>query len=718
MTESHDGETPRDGLPPRDGLARARGQVSFVSDLHLPGLCHGAVVRSTRAHANVTHLDLRAALALDGVVAVVTAADAPGPVPGEHFYGVPLSARPVLSDEPCHVGQAIAAVCADDPETARRAAALITVRYDALPWCVDLAAAAAPGAPEVRRGRSNLALPGGSLLFEQGDIDGAFDRAAHVVEGEFATSTVQAAALEPYACVVRPEADGGVTVWKGAPAPFELRRQLAEFLGIDEERVRIVCAPVGGGFGSRMDDLEYIGALLARRAGRPVRMVLAHSEGMLAGRVRHGARFQVRSALDRDGRLLGRELLADYDTGAWLDTGPFVMLRALRPLALYPAPALRFRGRLVHTSKAVGGATRGFGNPQATFAVELHTGELCRQLGLDPVAFRRDALARAGDPNPSVGVADVGSGRFTPKGARIATCRVRECLDEVVARLGPAGSPQWPWLRRGVGFACAMHTSGKGRNEASEVRVDMAADGRVTVTSGAPDQGGTGVANTLALVAGHVLGLDPRAINVSLGDTAAGLYDSGAHASGRTYVTGHAVHKAATELRDRLRSGAALPATATVRHEPSGNAPPFAACGAVVEVDTETGQVRVLRLVLIADVGRVLNPMAVRGQLLGAAVQGLGFALTERLDVSAAGFLTTRGLYDYGLLRACDLPDIDVGWIDGFEPSHPLGCKGAGEIGLMPVAPAVADAVAAAVGAAPARLPLTPMDVWRLAGGS
>jgi CO/xanthine dehydrogenase Mo-binding subunit len=706
-----------DGLLPADGLLRARGLVPFVTDLALPGMLHGAVIRSPHAHAKVTGIDASAALALPGVVAVVTPADAPMPVPGEAFYSAQLSARPALSDEPCHVGQAIAAVCAEDEATAQRAARLVRVTYDTLPACVDLAAASDPGAPPVRLGRSNLALPSRELVFEHGEVDATFAGAAHVIETCFQTPTVQAAALEPYACLVRPTADGGVTVWKGAPAPWELRRQLAVFLDVPDERVRILVPPTGGGFGSRMDDLEFIAALLARKAGRPVRLVLARAEGMLAGRVRHGARFTIRSALDRDGRLLGRELRADYDTGAWLDTGPYVLLRALRPLALYPAPAMRFVGRLVHTSKPVGGATRGFGNPQATAAMELHNAHVCRTLGLDPVAFRQAHLVHDGSPNVSVGFADVQSGRFAWKGARVSSCKVKECLSEVVRRLGTVAAPAGPGTRRGIGVACAMHTSGKGRNEASEVRLEWD-DGGLTVHSGAPDQGGTGVAATLALTAAEVLGLDPSTVTVKLGDTAAGLYDSGAHASGRTYVAGHAVWKAAQELKDRRQSGQPLPLIASVRHEPTTNAPPFAACGAEVEIDVETGAVRVLRLVVVADVGRVLNPVAVRGQLQGAAVQGLGFALTEQLAFDGAGRLATHGLYDYGLLRACDLPAIEVAWVDGHEPTHPLGCKGAGEIGLMPVAPALAIAVADAVGALPERLPLTPADVWHLARGS
>ena len=706
-------------VPMLDAADKASGRARYLTDLNLPGLCHGAVVRSPHAHARVVAIDAAAALALPGVLAVVTAADAPPrPVPGEAFYDRLLSGRPVFFDEPTWCGAPVAAVVAESPDQARRAAQAVAVRYAVLPAALDLHAAMAPDAPQVRCGFSNFALPFGPLRLQEGDVDAAFATAAHVFDDTFTTATVQAAALEPYACLVEPHADGGLTVWKGTPAPFDLQQQLAAWLGVPLDRVRVRCPLVGGGFGSRMDDLEYVAAVLARRCQRPVRVELDRSEGFLAGRVRHGARLRVRSALTGDGTLIGRELEAWYDVGGHLDLGAYVILRALRPLALYRGGlaagcAVRFAGHLLLSNRPVSGATRGFGNPQATFAVEAHTARICRDLGLDPVRFRLDHALKSGDRNLSVGVADTSTGQFRPVGGKIGSCRLEACLQVVQKALAEPMPLASTGMLLGRGLACAMHTSGKGRKEVSTARVELGLHGRAEVATGAPDQGGTGLATTLAVIAATALGLPVTAIDVRLGDTADGLEDSGAHASGRTFVTGEAVLRAAQAVAASRDAGAPLPIAATVRHQPSGNAPPFAACGAWVEVDAGTGHVRVVRLLVAVDIGHVLNPLQARGQVQGAAVQGLGFALSERLDFDPEGHLATRGLLDYGLPRAADCPDVEVVFVPGDEPDHPLGVKGVGEIGLMAVAPAVANAVADAIGVWVCSLPLTPERVWR-----
>ena len=682
-----------------DARDKASGRTRFVTDLALDGMVHGAVVRCPHAHAELESLDVAAAAAMPGVVAVVTAADGPQrPVPGEPFYGEHLMTRPLFPSEARYVGSPIAAVAAETPELARAAAARIAVEWRALPAVL-----------KVEDGAD--ALPFGRVLFERGDPDAAFAAAEHVFEDAFSTSTVQAAAFEPYACLVEPHEDGGLTLWKGVAAPFEARRALATWLDLSEGQVRVRIPPVGGGFGSRTDDLEFIAALLALKARRPVRLVLERTEGFLAGRVRHGARLRIRSGLDRSGRLVARELEAVYDTGAYLDLGPYVILRALRPLALYPAPAMRFVGRLVTTHRPISGATRGFGNPQATFAVESHTDRLCRELGLDPVDFRKAHAVRTGDANLSVGVVDTSTGRFHAKAATISSCALPACLDLVQAALTAPGTPP-PGKKRGVGLAAAMHTTGKGRQESSHARVHLRADGTAEVHSGAPDQGGTGVATTLGIIAADALGLPFEAVTVAPPDTAEELTDSGAQASGRTYVAGEAVRRAAALAAERRDAGEALPLSADGLFEPTSNAPPFAATGAIVDVDAETGAVTVVRIVVAADVGRVLNPLHCRGQLTGAVAQGLGFALTERLDFDDAGRLVTRGLLDYGLLRSADMPEIEVHFVDSHEPTHPLGVKGAGEIGLMGVAPAVANAIADATGTRMRRLPMDPPTVW------
>jgi CO/xanthine dehydrogenase Mo-binding subunit len=696
--------------PLLDALDKANGRTRYMTDLRLDGMVHGAILRSRHAHARIRKLDTARAEALPGVLAVVTPDDAPPrPVPGEPFYGLRIMSRPLFFEEPCWVGAPLCAVVAESAAIARAALELIEVDAEVLPHVLKLEDAMVPDAPEVLTGRRNYALPFGPVHFEQGNVDQDFEDAAYLIEGVYGTSTVQAAAMEPYACIVEPT-DTGITIYKGTPAPFELRKQMADWLELDEKAVRVSCPPVGGGFGSRMDDLEFVAALLARKVGRPVRMELKRSEGFLAGRVRHGAMIRVRSALNEDYQLTGREIEAFYDTGGHLDLGPYIILRAMRPLALYPAPNLRFTGALIYTNRPVSGATRGFGNPQATFAIEHHTDQLCSTLGLDPVRFRQQHIIQSGDPNISVGVVDLKSGAFEAKGATISSCALEECVTLVEQSISDPGEEPHGWIR-GAGMACAMHTTGKGRKEISTVRLLLEESGAV-IWAGAPDQGGTGVATTLAMIAAEILELDSVQIQVHLGDTADELIDSGAHASGRTYVTGTAVHKAAMELKTRRDAGEALPMETTVSHKPESNAPPFAACGAVVDIDPGTGACKVVRIVMAVDAGTIINPLQARGQIHGAVVQGIGFALSERLDFDPEGQLATWGMLDYGVLRSVDVPDIEVHFVGEAEPTHPLGAKGIGEIGLMPVAPAIANAIVQATGISPSKLPITPEDLW------
>lgn len=699
--------------PLRDAATKAAGALRFVTDLRPAGLCHGAVVRCPHAHARVLSIDATAALALPGVLAVVTSKDAPPrEIPGEAFYDTRISQRPVLFVEPRWSGAPVAAVVAETAELATRAAALVHVSYAPLDAVLSLDDALA-GRVQAFDGRSNAALPFGPVRLDRGDVDAAFAAAAHILGDVYQTATVQAAALEPYAVVVQPAPDGGLTVYKGTPAPFLLREQIAIWLDVPEAKIRVVCPPVGGGFGSRMDDLEYIGAVLAMRCGRPVRLVLGRGEGFVAGRVRHGARLAVRSALDNNGRLLGRELTAWYDVGGHLDLGPYVVLRALRPLALYRTDNLRFRGNLLYTNRPVSGATRGFGNPQATFAIESHNARICASLGLDLRAFRDRHLLRQGDVNVSLGRVDTQTGAFLCGDGRVSSCAVRECIDAVDKALRDEVPMRTGALLRGIGTAAGMHTTGKGRKEVSTAAVTWTPQGRIEVQSGAPDQGGTGVATTLAMIAADALDVPLDRIDVRLADTRDELHDSGAHASGRTYVAGEAVLRAARAVKVRHDHREPLPITERYLHKPTSNAPPFCCCGAVVEVDAHTGEVALTRLVVAVDIGRVLNPMQARGQVIGAAVQGVGFALFERLDFDADGRLATRGLRDYGVPRAADVPDVEVHFVGGDEPTHPLGVKGVGEIGLMAVAPAIANAIADATGCWPHALPMTPESVWQ-----
>ena len=696
--------------------ARVHGTLQYTSDMALPGQAHGALVTSPHHHARVLQVDASDALAMPGVLTVVTPDQAPrrpvAPMPVV-IAGQRIAERVLLGDEVCFLGEPVAAVAAETPDQAEAAAAAVRVTYEALPAVFDVDASLAPGAPQARLGHTNLVgAPGAPVAFERGDFDAALASADHVFRGRYSTSTVHAGALEPYGCIVDPDDDGGgVTVYKGTPAAFEVRRTLSEYLGLPEERVRVVTTPTGGSFGSRTEELEFITALLALRCGRPVHTVLRRRQGRPAGRVRHGAVFEMVSGVSADGRLVARGMRAIYDCGGYPDLGRYVVLRALRPMALYRADAHRFEGLLVRTNKPVAAATRGFGNPQASFAVESHNDEICRALGLDPVRFRADNAVDTGDLNWSVGKADA-AGAFEPRGWTVGSCGLRECLERVGQRLEQWRAEALPG-RRGWGLAAMMHTTGKGRNDWSTARVTLGADGRVTLLSGASDQGGTGLPTTLAMIAADVLGVQVGDVDVVAGDTGLGLKDSGAHASSRAYVAGEAVRLAALEVATARDAGEALPIERQARAAPDSNAPPFAVCGAEVVVDEDTGVVRVARVVSANDVGRALNPLACRGQIQGAVAQGMGFALSERWPTFEGEPVKEARILDEKMPRAADVPPIEVILVESNEPTGPFGAKGVGEAGLIAVAPAIANAVTDALGVRIRDLPLHPERVWR-----
>jgi putative selenate reductase molybdopterin-binding subunit len=707
------------GRPLIETRERVEGTLRYTSDLVFEGGLHAALVVSPYHHAKIRSIDARAAERSPGVVAVLTGADVPrrpvAPMPvvvaGEH-----VAERILLGDEVCFLGEAVAAVAAETRDQAEEAADRIRIDWDVLDGVFSPDDALRPDAPEVRTGHPNLVgAPGMPVVYERGDVDDAFARAEHVFEGRYSTSTVAAGALEPYGCTVVPDDDGGITVHKGTPAAFEVRQTLSAFLGLPTELVRVVTPPTGGSFGSRTEELEFLCALLALEAGRPVSLTMRRHEGRPAGRVRHGAVFELRSAVSADGRLLGRTMRAIYDCGGYPDLGRYVVLRAMRPLVLYGAEAIRFEGLLVRTNKPVAAATRGFGNPQATFAVESHNGEIARALGLDPIDFRLRNGVRSGDVNWSVGKASA-AGVFQPRGWTISSCGLQDCLRLVGERLQRwrDDAPELPpHLRRGVGVASMMHTTGKGRNDHSTARVTLREHGAATIESGASDQGGTGLTTTLAMVVAEVLGLTVEAVEVRSGDTRFGLPDSGAHASSRTYVAGSAARLAAESVRAARDAGEALPITREERFAPDSNAPPFAACGAEVEVDLQTGQVRVLRMVSANDVGRALNPHACVGQVQGAVAQGVGFALAERWPMIEGVPWEMARLVDERMPRAPDVPPLEVLLVEPGEQTGPFGAKGVGEAGIIAVAPAIANAVADAIGVQVRDLPMEPERVWR-----
>jgi CO/xanthine dehydrogenase Mo-binding subunit len=749
------------GTPKRDGAEKVTGHTQFLHDLTLPRLAHGAILRTRYPHARVRSIDTRAAEALPGVVAVITADRVE-----QHPFGfakdhLALKGGAADGGTVRCIRDEIAAVAALTEEIAQEAVRLIRVDYEELPAVFDPAAALRPGAPLVHEERgSNLVNL--RYQFAHGDVESAFARAHVVVEGEYRLNYVTTACMGTMVAIASwgaPESpDASLTMWSTTQVPFLYQRDLAEALGITGDRVRVIQPPVGGNFGRGLDlyPIDIIAALLARRAGRPVKIAFERIEEFIASPTREPCVIHLRTAADRDGRLLGRDARVVIDNGAyvsWGSTTPYVMLSTTA--GLYRVPAVRFDTSIVYTNNPYSGSMRGYGNLESTFAIEAQMDDLAERLGLDRVEIRRRNATRSGDVNP--------------QGSIITSCAMTECLDAVEREMaGATGeAPRSGW-RRGVGYAAMFHVGGGARVYRSDgcgAILKLDDFGRVSLLTGASEIG-QGSETVLAMIVAEELGVPLARIDVVNSDTTIKPWDVGVHASRTTFIAGNAALMAARGLRAKLLALAASvmderaedlelvdgrvrvkghpergmeydrvvraghfreggrtlvaeafydPPNEMLSKDLRGNvsaAYGFAAQAALVEVSLETGQVRVLKVASAHDVGRALNPLAAEGQIHGGIHMGLGYALSEELRIEEGRVLNPQFM-EYALLGASDMPEIVIRLIETVDEAGPFGAKGLGESGVIPVAAAVANAVKHAVGVRLTELPMTPERVFR-----
>ncbi len=674
-----------------DGRDKVMGRTAFVSDLRLPGMLAGRILRSPHAHARIRSIDVTAAERHPGVRAVVHAGNV-----RQRPFGYGADSVPLKGDRVRCVGDEVAAVAAEDEEAAERALELIQVDYEALPAVFDPFQALEPGAPQVHPERTDVA---GNVSmrwdFDHGDVEAAARDAAVIVEGEYSSSLSAPVPIETHCCVAAFDSGGGLDVWTGVHMAFMYRRALADCLGLDWRAIRVRQPPIGGSFGGKIDidPIDFITVLLARAAGAPVRIHFSREEEFIGSRVRQPMHLRMRTGADRQGNLLFREADVVSDNGAYNAWGSHALLVVMQTISsLYRVPACRVRSRVVYTNKAYGGSVRGFGNPEATFAVEQQTDQVAEALGLDPIDLRLRNANRSGD--------------VTPQGMRITSCGLAECLDTVRRR------SRWDERRgrmrdrrRGLGVAAFVHVGGGARIYPSDgcgsiLKLDEA--GRVTLVTGASELG-QGSETVLAMVTAETLGVPLAAVRVVNDDTEIKPWDVGAHASRTTFVAGNSARLAALEVRGKLLQTAAEVLEADV-------ADLVIEDGVVSVRGVPARSVPYVGLWCAHDVGRALDPAGVEGQVLGGAVMGLGLALTEELGI-ADGHVQHPSPREYGVLTARGVPPIDVSLVETIDPEGPFGAKGVGEAGLIPVAAAVANAVADAVGVRPRSYPLAPWKV-------
>ena len=740
-------------VPRADALDKVTGRARYVTDLELPGMAHAALLRSPYAHARLVRVDTRQAREVDGVLAVLTGADLTWCDP---YYGPAFRDRPVLAiDVVRHEGEPVVAVAAVDAATAARALDLVEIEWDDLPAVTTLEEALAPDAPLVHTTEplsghfADLASlrprPGSNVChqfaYARGDVERALAGADVVVEDTFTFPRVQHVAMEPHAAVAAWDGDGGLTVWASTQNPFSVRVELARMFGAPLGRVRIVVPLVGGGFGSKTyAKLEPIAAVLARAAGRPVRLAISAEDAFRTVR-RCDARVSARLGVRRDGTLTAVDCRADFDVGAYADIGPRIIQKGTyTATGPYRVAHVRLASAAVYTNTTPGGAFRGFGVPQLAWAVESLLDEAARRLDRDPVDLRRQNLLAHGE-------------EFAPGDTPIDG-KFEESLSRAAEAIGWA---QAVGADRARGVAMMLKASIA--PSVSEAIVRLHADASVTVLASTVELG-QGARTVMAQVAAEALAVPLERVSVLLPDTGVTPYDQTTSSSRSTTMVGRAVLEAAGDVAGQLTriaarvldapagelrvedggvvhgerrleyaallrahfgmAGGELIGRGVVAPGPSaaplGGSTPFwemAAGAAEVSLDVDTGAVVVEDYVSVADVGRRINPLSCETQDAGAVLQGLGHTLLEEM-VYDGGQLLNGSLLAYRVPRADDVPPrLRCRFVENADGAGPFGAKGAGEGSLVPVSPAVGNALARLTGLRFRDLPLTPERVWR-----
>jgi len=743
------------------------GQGRYVDDLRLPDLLHAAIVRSPHAHARIVAIDARRALALPGVVAVFTSVELPEcagavpplvPSPRLRPYAQPA----IAGAKARHAGEAVAVVVADDVYRATDGGELVDVGYDVLRAAATVDAAVATEAPRVfDEWPDNAAGPSDGAV---GDVARGFGEAHVVVEARLTVPRAAAVPIEPRGVLVQPEApDGRLTVWTSTQVPFAVRAAIAAALSLAEEQVRVIAPDVGGGFGAKghVYPEDVLLPAIARRLRRPVKWIETRREHFLATAPDRDQRHRARLGIARDGAITAVQTEFTRDGGAYPVIGDVISLNSINHL---PGPyrVAHLKGSAVNvvTHKTFSAAYRGAGRPEVAYVLDRLLDRAARRAGLDPAALRQRNLIRPGEMPYTTGLRyrDGVPIVYDPADYPSAFARLLARFgydDWRAAQAARRGSPR----PIGIGLSAYLEGTGIGPFEGADVKIDPS--GAIYLQIGVSSQG-QAHETTLAQVCAAELGVETERVVVVGGDTAVVGYGNGTIASRVAAVAGPAVARTAREVARKARlvagellecapndvvlaGGRAHVAGMTERAVDLGRlaraslrsptllrdgAPGLHACAffrpetvtwafgahaCALEVDVETGALRLLRYVAVHDCGRPLNPMIVEGQLHGGIVQGIGAALAEELIYDDAGQLLTGSLMEYGLPKADQVPPLEVIALDFPSTRNELGVKGVGESGIISPVPAIANAVEDALadrGVEITRVPLTPASVW------
>jgi CO/xanthine dehydrogenase Mo-binding subunit len=727
------------GVPTQrsEGPEKVSGRAVYATDVVLPGMLWAKVLRSPIPYARLKKIDTSQASALPGVRAVITGADVQGLLIGRKIYDMPLLADGVVR----FIGEKVAAVAAENEAIAEAAVELINVEYEELPPLLDPLAAMESSAPLLHPGVASyrgllhpIETPSNvffDMTWKKGDVEAGFREADIVVEHTFTTSPVHQAYIEPHACVVRAQTTGGADIWACSKVPFALREQVATaFRKVPDDFIMRPCY-IGGCFGGKGDFMDVpVCYLLSSKSARPVKMVMDYSEEFIAGNPRHAAVIRVKTGVTKDGRLVAHQMEHVFDSGAYAAFKPQGYLVGPRESAgPYNIPNVLIQERIVYTNKIPCGHMRAPGDPQGFFANESQMDLVARRLGIDPVAFKKQNMMRDGDQ--------------APLGHVVPHIKSRETIDKAVEIAGYR-RPKGKHAGRGIAVAQWLPLGGEGH-----AVVTLDENGTATVATAMVDQG-AGTYTAMRQIAAEELKMPLAAVQVKILDTSRVGPDTGVGASRATRIFGSATHQAAVQVRRKLlevasrilglageemefsgdgairtkngrrmtyaeivkSEGAAISCPGSYKNFDPGPEASLCAQAAEVEVDVETGQVKLKQLTTVHSTGTVINPLMHQGQIDGGVVMGMGYALMEQVMIDGGKVITTN----FGENKIPSMPDVPVLKTVVLESpvgNGPYGAMSIGEPPLVPTAAAIANAVHDAVGVRIFDLPITAEKVLR-----
>lgn len=738
-------------VPKIDSIYMVTGEAKYLDDISIPGLLHGKVLRSPHPHAKILHIDTSNAIKLPGVKAVITADD----TTKVKFCHLPITPNKMaLADERVRfVGDEVVAVAAVDEDTAKEAVDLVKVEYEILPAIFDPEEAMEPGAPKIyEECERNIAS---HFVRNFGDIEKGFKQADSMFEDRFTCPPVVSCTLEPHGCIACFDSSGRLTIWTTTQNPINIHRALAGVLRMPMNQIRVVNAFVGGGFGNKtvILPLEPITAFLAKKTNRPVKIVNTREEEFTATRTRYSMVIYLKTGVKKDGTLTARQAKVITNNGAYNNKAPGITLLTCNRIGnLYRVPNVMTEAYIVYTNNQYGGALRGWGGPQAHFAVESQMDIIAEALNIDSLELRLRNANQAGDT--------------TPWGWKITSCGLSDCLKEAAKIAGWDGKRKQSGPK-GIGMAAVIHTGGgsmgtHGAGNFSEISLKVNYDGTVNVITG-DSEIGQGSNTVISQIVAEEIGVRVEDVKITSTDTDVTPPTMGTWGSRVTYIGGNAAQLAAADAKQQLFKAASemlenvdisdleardgrifekispskfvsvsdaavysfrrygKPITSKALYNPPNTSPSdpetgygnycptysFGAQVAEVEVDIETGKVRVLNYTAAHDVGRAINPMLIEGQVDGGIAMGMGYALLEEVRW-VNGKTLNPNFCTYKIVNSTDIPSIRTVLIETVDPNGPFGAKGVGELTTIPTAPAIANAINNAIGVRVKDLPITP----------